>query len=283
MLQHWEFFVILTLIFNVLFTQFYKKTTITVRKEGALTVLLEWLGSFCLLFFLPFFSFKFPNTLKIFLYFGIILLLYTISDRISTTVRRGVEASVYGIIRQLSSVFLFFFGIIFAKEKMTIFSLMGALLLLLANFILLYQKGKISFNRAIKLGILGSFIYAVALFIDINIASYFNLAFYVILSLFIPSLIILVFEKISFKDIKMEIKKGNKLYLFLTAFSWGMSILTQLIAYQLGNITIVAPFCALAPVLNVFVSYFFLKEKDRLFTKIISGVLILLGIILIQM
>lgn len=179
MLQHWGFFVILTLIFNVLFTQFYKKTTITVCKEGALTVLLEWFGSFCLLFFLPFFSVKFPNVLEIFLCFGIILLLYTISDRISTTVRRGVEASVYGIIRQLSSVFLFFFGIIFAKEKMTIFSLMGALLLLLANFILLYQKGKFSFNRAIKLGILGSFIYAVALFIDINIASYFNLAFYV--------------------------------------------------------------------------------------------------------
>lgn len=245
--------------------------------------MLEWIGSFCLLFFLPFFSVKFPNALEIFLCFGIILLLYTISDRISTTVRRGVEASVYGIIRQLSSVFLFFFGIIFAKEKMTIFSLMGALLLLLANFILLYQKGKFSFNRAIKLGILGSFIYAVALFIDINIASYFNLAFYVILSLFIPSLIILLFEKISFKDIKMEIEKGNKLYLFLTSFSWGMSILTQLIAYQLGNITIVAPFCALAPVLNVFVSYFFLKEKERLFTKIISGVLILLEIILIQM
>lgn len=283
MLQHWGFFLILTLIFNALFTQFYKKATDTLCKEGALTVLLEWLGSFFLLLFVPFFPMKFSTDFVIFLCFGVILILYTISDRIGTTVRKGLEASVYSIVRQLSFVFLFFFGIILAKEKFSFYSLSGAILLLLANFILLYEKKKFTWNRAIKLGVLGSFVYAVALFIDINIASYFNLAFYVLLSLFIPSLLIFLFERLSLKDIKKEFKVGNKLYLFLTSFSWGMSILTQLRAYQLGNITIVAPLCALSPILNVFVSYFFLKEKKRLFTKVIAGVLILLGIILIQM
>ena len=84
------------------------------------------------------------------------------------------------------------------------------------------------------------------------------------------------------KKIINEFKVGNKSAILLTAITWSYMILAQLRAYQLGNVSIVAPLCALTVILNVIVGYIFLKEKDNLVRKIISAFLIILGIILIK-
>ena len=52
--------------------------------------------------------------------------------------------------------------------------------------------------------------------------------------------------------------------MLLTGTTWGISIVTSLRAYQLGNVTIIAPLCALTVMLNVIVGYLFLKERDHL-------------------
>lgn len=59
-------------------------------------------------------------------------------------------------------------------------------------------------------------------------------------------------------------------------------IISQLRAYQLGNVTVIAPLCALTVILNVIVGYLFLNEKDNLLRKIISEILIIISIILIK-
>ena len=51
---------------------------------------------------------------------------------------------------------------------------------------------------------------------------------------------------------------------------------------KLGKVTIVAPLSSLGVILNVIVSYLFLKEKDNLFKKIIASLLVMLGIFLIK-
>lgn len=53
-------------------------------------------------------------------------------------------------------------------------------------------------------------------------------------------------------------------------------------AYQLGNVTVIAPLCALTVILNVIVGYLFLNEKDNLLRKIISAIIIIISIILIK-
>lgn len=60
-------------------------------------------------------------------------------------------------------------------------------------------------------------------------------------------------------------------------------IVAQLRAYQLGNVTVIAPLCALTVMLNVIVGYLFLKERDNLLKKIIAAILIIISIILIKM
>ena len=106
--------------------------------------------------------------------------------------------------------------------------------------------------------------------------------FYVALTLIIPALLIMIFERVKISEIKDELVNGNKKAIFVTAISWGIMIIVQLRAYQLGNVTVIAPLCALTVILNVIVGYLFLNEKDNLLRKLISAILIIISVILIK-
>ena len=99
------------------------------------------------------------------------------------------------------------------------------------------------------------------------------------LTLIIPALLIIIFERIKPSEIKNEFINGNKKSILITALSWGTMIVVQLRAYQLGNVTVVAPLCALTVILNVIVGYLFLKERDNLLRKIIAAIFISISLI----
>lgn len=213
---------------------------------------------------------------------GLSIIFYGISDRINTTVRSGIEASTYSMLKQLSTTFMIFAGLIFFKEEFVLMKFIGAMLIIFSNILIFYKKGKFEFNKYILLGILSNIAYTVALFLDVNISDNFNLPFYVALTLIIPALLIIIFERIKPSEIKNEFINGNKKSILITALSWGTMIVVQLRAYQLGNVTVVAPLCALTVILNVIVGYLFLKEKDNLLRKIIAAILLIISIILIK-
>lgn len=282
MVSNWLMYVVLYVVLATLFTQFFKVTTKTLKKAGALTVLLELMGGLTALLLCPFFEFKFPTNISVYIMFGISIIFYTISDRVNTTVRSGIEASTFSMLKQLSTTFMIFAGLVIFKEQFIWSKFIGAMLIIFSNVFIFYKKGKVQFNKYILLGILSNLAYTVALFLDVNISNEFNLAFYVALTLTIPSVLIMIFERIKLSEIKEELINGNKKAIFITAISWGTMIVAQLRAYQLGNVSIVAPLCALTVILNVIVGYLFFNEKDNLIRKIISAILIIISIVLIK-
>lgn len=281
-LNNWLLYVLLYLVLATAFTQFYKVATKTLKRTGALTVLLQMLAGLTALILCPFFEFKFPTEASFYIMLGIAIIFYAISDRINTTVRSGIEASTFSMLKQLSTTFMIFAGLIFFKEEFILTKFIGAMLIIFSNVLIFYKKGKFEFNKYILLGILANITYTIALFLDVNISDNFNLPFYVALTLIIPALLIMIFERIKPSEIKNELVNGNKKAIFITAISWGVMIVSQLRAYQLGNVTVVAPLCALTVILNVIVGYLFLNEKDNLLRKLISAILIIISVILIK-
>lgn len=282
-LNNWLLYVLLYLVLATAFTQFYKIATKTLKKAGALTVLLQMTAGLTALLLCPFFEFNFPTDIKVYIMLGISIIFYAMSDRMNTTVRSGIEASTYSMLKQLSTTFMIFAGLIFFKEEFILTKFIGAMLIIISNLIIFYKKGKFEFNKYILLGILSNIAFTVALFLDVNISDNFNLPFYVALTLIIPALLITIFERIKPSEIKNELVNGNKKAILITALSWGIMIVVQLRAYQLGNVTVIAPLCALTVMLNVIVGYLFLKERDNLLRKIISAILIIISIILIRL
>ena len=281
-LNNWLLYVVLYLILETIFTQFYKISTKTLKNGGALTVLIQMIAGITILLLCPFFEFKFPTDIMVYVMLGISIIFYAITDRVNTTVRSGIQASTFSMLKQLSTTFMIFAGLIFLKEEFVLSKFVGAMLIIFSNVLVFYKKGKVEFNKYIVLGILANITYTIALFLDVNISDNFNLPFYVAITLLVPSALITLIERIKPSEIKRELVDGNRKSIIITALSWGTMIVMQLRAYQLGNVTIIAPLCALAVMTNVIVGYLFLNEKDNLVRKIISAILIIISIILIK-
>lgn len=281
-LSNWPICVILYVILETTFTQFYKVTTKTLVKPGALTIVLQLTAGITALLLSPFFGFHFPSNGYTYIMLGFSVIFYGLSDRINTTVRSGIEASTFSMLKQLSTTFMVFAGLLFFKEEFVWTRFMGAMLIIFSNVILFYQKGKFKFDRYILLGILANITYTIALFLDVNISNEFNLPFYVATTLMIPAFLTIFIERINPSQIKEEMVKGNKKAILITAISWAMMIIVQLRAYQLGDVTIIAPLCALAVMANVIVGFLFFHEKDNLIRKVISAIIIIISILLIK-
>ena len=281
-LNNWVVYVIGYLCAATVFTQFYKITTKTLTNAGALTILLEGIAGLTGLILSIFFEYKYPSDIKTYVMLGISIVFFTMSDRINTIVRSGLETSTFSMLKQLSTAFMFFAGLIFLKEPFILNKFIGSMLIIFSNVFIFYKKGKFKLNKYIYLAILANIVYSIALFLSVNISDQFNTPLYVSITTLIPALLILLVERIKIKDLKDEFNNGNKKAIITTGITWGISIFLSYRAYQLGNVTIVAPLCALTVMLSVIVGYLFLKEKDNMIKKVISAVLILISIILIR-
>ena len=278
----WILFVFMYVILAVVYTQFYKIVTKTSKCGGTLTVLLQIVAGFCALLLSPFFKFTFPTDWKVYALLAVACIFYAISDRMNTTVRKGLEASTFSIIKQLSTVFMILAGLLFFKEPFVWKKIIGAILIISSNILIFYKKGTQKLDKYVILGILSNIAFSIALFLDVNISDNFNLAFYVSLTLFVPALFITIAERIKLSDIKEEFKTGNKKAMLITSLCWGTMIVFQLKAYQVGEVTRVAPLCALTVIVNVIVGYFFLKERSNLLKKLIAATLIIISVFLIK-
>ena len=132
----WILFVFIYIVLAVAFTQFYKIVTKTSKSAGTLTVLLQFLAGISALLMCPFFKFSFPTDYKVYLLLGIACIFYAISDRVNTTVRSGIEAWTFSIIKQLSTVFMILAGLLFFKEKFVYKKIIAAILIIISVFLI---------------------------------------------------------------------------------------------------------------------------------------------------
>lgn len=280
--SNWIFWIIVYLVSFVIFNQQYKVSTKLMNNSGSFTVVAQMVTSAFTLLLIPFFTIRFPTDVRVYIVLGISIIFYALHDRLATTIRKGLEASTYSIINQLSNVFMIIAGVLLFKEPVVWYRMIGAALILFSNVMIFFEKGKFRFNKYVILAVIANLLYTCAVLIDVNLSEQFNLPFYIILTLFIPAILITIFERIKIKDIVGEFKTGNTKSIIITSIAWSIAILAHLRSLQLGKVTIVAPLSSLGVILNVIVSFLFLKEKDNLLKKIIASLLIMLGIFLIK-
>lgn len=278
----WESWVVLYLISAVIFSQTFRVSNRQMKNAGSLAVLLELFTAFFAVFFLPFFEFTFPTDFRIYFTFLIVVGIYAIVDRLNIEARYGLEPSTFSMLKQLSTVFMIFFGLIFLKEQFELIKLVGAFLIIFANFLLAFEKGKVSFNRYFVLCFISNFLFAIAMLINVNIADSFNLAFYTILTVSLPAILITIFEKHTVRELREEFSLYDKGKFFIAAFTWCLMLISSVRAYQLGSVTVIAPLFTLTSILNAIVEFFFHHDKNKLIQKLISAVLLVIGVFLVK-
>lgn len=279
----WVTFIVLYLLFEVLYNQNYKKATKQATKSGALTVLLELIGGISILILCPFMGFSFPTDFKIWIFLGLAIIFYTIAGRLNTDVMKGVEVSTYCILRQIPTVFTTIGGVLFFGEDFIITRFIGAALIIISNIIIFYKKGDFSVNKYLLVGLLANLLTSIGRMLDISISDHMSLPVYSSLVLTVPALLTWGAERIKFSEIKAEFINGDKKSIMICGGVWGLMMVSLLKAYQLGQVTTVAPLAALSVLVNVIVGYIFLKERGNMLKKIISAILIIIAVILIKL
>ena len=282
MLDIWWVQIIIYLLAVVSYTQFFKAATKKSKKDGALTVTLEVITSIIMLAFIPFFEIKWATDIKVYLFTALAVIFYCMKDRMTTTVRRHLDTSTVNILDQIVNVFMILWGILFFKEEVIFKKIIGAILIILSNVMIFYKKSNFKLERYVLLSILSNLALSIALALNVDNSEKFNVAIYQVVTLMIPAILIIIFEKIKWDDIKNEVKEGNKTAILMTGISWAVMIISQLRAYQTGDITTVAPLSAVSVILNVIAGYFISKEKENIVKKIIAGVIIVFSIFLIK-
>lgn len=293
----WQFYLIFSLIFSVLFFQAYKLAVQNAKNDAAATILLQIIAGLSMIPLIPLFQFKWPQNPINYLLFCAAIVFFTISDRAQTTARKHLDVSLVTILLQLGTVFLVTFGIIFYKEPASIPKILGALLIVAANILVIYEgKKSTKLKRQNLWGQITSTIknidpyvftaliavvcFSIGITIDIGNSEQFNLPFYIMLSLIVPAVLLAIFDDVNFEQIKHEYNISNKKWYLITGISWGLLIITNLRSLQLGEITTVIPLQSLNVILNVIFAYIILHERKDLFKKIFAALIIAVGIYL---
>lgn len=253
------------------------------KNASALTILLEVFTALFALILSPLFAYKFSLNPEILLTLGVVTIIYAATDRLNIEARYGLAPSTFSMLKQLSTVFLVIFGFVFLKENIILTKVAGIILTLLANILLsTNNKGKLELNKYFIMCIISNFLFAIAMFINVNISENFNIGLYTVITVLIPSLIIKLVSRISIDDLKQEFKLYDKKKFMLVSFSWAMMLISSVKAYEYGNISIVAPLLTLSMVTNSIYEFFIDKDKKSLKRKLLVSLLIVIGITLIK-
>mgnify|MGYP003289364627 CR=1 FL=1 len=281
LMNNWMFFVILYLISAIIFAQTFKRANRKMKNAGSLTILLEIFTALFAILFIPLFDMIFPPIESLIILCGVVII-YAITDRLNIEARYGLDPSVFSMLKQLSTVFLIILGFVFLKEDVILKKVIGSIIIIFANFLLAFDKGKLKINKYFIMSVVSNFLFAIAMMINVNISDNFNLAIYTICTVSLPALLIFIFEKHSIKELKSEFKRYNKKDFLISAFSWCLMLISSVRAYQIGNVSVVAPLLTLTAILNTLYEYFICKNKKNVVQKIICAILIIIGVILIK-
>lgn len=277
----WQTNLILYLILIVLSKQYFKIATHTSRKDGPLTVVVQLISGLSILVLVPFFDIQFPSNTNVWIFLGLAIIFYTISDRLSTTARKKLSVSTETILSQMSSVFMIIIGLLFFKEELIYSKIIGGLIIVFSNAQIFLEKGKFKFKKHVATQLISTLCFSIGLSLDVGISNNFNIPMYISLTLLVPAMLLVLFEKISFKSVTNELKFGNRKAIIIASISWAFALFFGLRAYNLGTAGIIAPLSSLAVILNVVIAHIFLCEKDHYFIKVLAAIQIILAIILI--
>ncbi len=278
-------FILAIIIYIILTTglnQFYKLTTKTMKNPAAQTIGIQIIAGLSCLLFLPFFEFKFPSNPWVYFFLCLSCIFYALNNRMIANVRKNLEASVIGILQQIYTVFLTLAGFVIYSEQATLFKVLGIILIISGNVLVFWQHKKTKSTKYVWLGLLAYAFNAVAGLIDVGYSGEFNLPFYSAFLYFIPALFIFVGGRVHVSEIINEFKRANKINYLITGFCWGVHYLVLLVAYSIGEVSVVAPLASLAVFSNVIVGYFWLHEREHIAKKTIAALLAILGILFIS-
>jgi len=278
----WVLWTVVFIIAQVAFLQTFKIATKNTKSTGNLTVAVELISAFSVLLFIPFFPWLLPHGWLTWVLLLIYFALYAINDRLDATTRKNLDISVDTMLMQIYRIFFLFAGIMFLSRSFVFMKLLGAIIIVVANFFVLFEKGKFQFNKYVWLKVLSSIVFAAAFTLENYNSVEFNLAFFVFLSFFVPAFFLLCARQATPRGIVQEMQRKDGWVVLICGLCQMVMTFAILRAYQFREHFIeIAAISSVYVIINVFVAMILLRERSGLIRKTIAAAVIVASIVLI--
>lgn len=96
------------------------------------------------------------------------------------------------------------------KQKIVLHRILGAIIIIFANLLLAFNQGKFKINKYFIMSIVSNLLFAIAMIINVNISSEFNIAIYTFFTTFIPTMFLFIVGRFKFVDLKEEFELYDK-------------------------------------------------------------------------
>lgn len=193
------------------------------------------------------------------------------------------EASESAIIFSSSSLWAVLSAVIFLKESLDMIKIMGIILVLSGLIAVNYAKTSWKVNRGHFFAIIAALCFGLGFTNDMFVIREFkSVASYSILAFAFPGLLTIFFSPKLIFDIPYFFKPNKLIGILLPAIIYSISAFTIYNAYKLGGqASIISSISATSTIMTVIISYFFLKERDRIPNKILGTILTFIGVLLL--
>ncbi len=208
-------------------------------------------------------------------------LCYSFGDRVLFFVSRSIEASLVTIIDKLTPVVTFVASLIFLGESFTWLKLVAVVLILSGNFLIVIKNTKIKFDLPFFLALFAALAVGIGLTIDKHVSVAYAVPLYAFINFFAPALYNTFLPPIAFSTVVREAKVAWR-GILLIAVGNVVSYYFVLKAFSLADASRVVPIMSSSTLIIVLAGVIFLKERSHIGRKVIAGLCVCVGVVLIS-
>ena len=280
----WLLFTLMFVVCQVAFLMLFKHISRDTKSTGALVVAVQIIAAVSVLVLMPAFPIKFSTYWLTYVLMAVAYILYAVHDRVDAVTRKNLDISVDTTIQQVYRLLFLATGILFLHRSFRWLALVGALIIVGANMFLMFDKGKFRLNRYVFLKLLSVVAFTAALTIESSRSGEFNLPFFVFMSFAVPATYLLIAQQATPKTLIAEIRRPVWPLILTCGVVQGLSAFAFLRALQFGQYFVeVSAISAVYVILAVVLAFVFLKEREHRVKKIVAGVLVVCGLVMIAL
>lgn len=236
-------------------------------------------------FTLPFvFPLKIDLTQRLFLLILAQSGIWAVASVLGFAAHKSTDVSLSSIISRARILWLIPLGFLFLDERLSLYSILGVMLIFF-GLAMLFYKGNIHKHKGVHLVLISSVFAAFGSVTNaILVREYLNPAQVTFTTMFgqaVVLLIVLILRGKSLEKIK-DVLSHSWLITLIATMLEAFAYITLSSAYKIGLASSVTAVYMAVSIVVVWFGILFLKERNSLKSKIISSILVTLGVILVR-
>lgn len=192
-------------------------------------------------------------------------------------------SSEIAIISSFGAVVTIIASILFLGETVTFQQIVGTILILSSIWIITKKKDMSFKGKGMLYALIVTILFGLAVTNDAFILKTYDAVSYTPVSLFFPALLLLLIKPLSIFSFRRLKNLKYSRNMFMLTFFYSVQAVAYYVALQIsGNSSQIAPIYKSNIIVTVLLAVIFLKEKEHLTLKLISTLLVTIGVLLIK-